>query len=98
MYLPLALLGLGLLLAGVGIGWGMRGIVGSIRRLQERVHQLEQSTQKRLPYKSADEIENAIAALLTVQFDLDVKQDLIGNALAHMQQARNPGKSPPVDS
>ena len=42
-----------------------------------------------MPYKSAEEIENTIAALLVAKFQSDFRAELLDNALAHARQARS---------
>lgn len=56
---------------------------------EKRIGQLELAQAKHLPYRAADEIENSLAALLRLKNEADFRQDLIDNALNHLQQARN---------
>jgi len=77
-------------LAGLIIGGCATGLLATIGRLQDRIRILQEAAQKRLPYRSADEIENAMAALNAIQFDLNFKQDMIDNARTHLAAARNP--------
>jgi hypothetical protein len=63
-----------------------------MRHLRERIVALEAAQAKHLPYRTADEIENATAALNAMQFDLDFKKSLLDNALAHLLQARGGNK------
>lgn len=81
-----------LLLAGMALGAGIAGALFAIRGLQARVRQLEEASQKRLPYRSADEIENSTAALLKAIAETSYRRDLLENALAHLQSARNPDR------
>lgn len=59
---------------------------------EKRISQLEQAQVKHMPYRTADEIENSIAAMLRLKNELDFKVELFDNALSHLQQARNPKK------
>jgi flagellar biosynthesis/type III secretory pathway chaperone len=77
-------------IAGLIAGAGATALLVRIHRLEQRIHQLEQSSAKRLPYKSADEIENGIAALLYTIQDTNLRNDMLQNVLAHLQKARNP--------
>ncbi len=43
---------------------------------------------RHLPYQTAEEIENSLAALWVLKRELDFKTSLIENAIAHMQAAR----------
>ena len=59
-------------------------------RTYRRVARLEQDGPKHLPYKTADEIEDATAAILRIKHEADFNLELIENAMAHLQLARNP--------
>lgn len=59
---------------------------------EKRIGQLEQAQVKHVPYRTADEIENSIAAMLRLKNELDFKVELFDNALSHLRQARNPKK------
>jgi hypothetical protein len=80
-----------LILGAVG-GGSLIYLIMTIRDLQRQIDDLK-ATPKRLPYASADEIENAMAAILTLQYDVDIKREMIENALAHLRSARNPDSS-----
>jgi hypothetical protein len=69
-------------------GIGLAGLYFHIHSLNQRISRLEESQAKHLPYKTAEEIEDGIAALLTLKFHSDVRSDFIDNALAHLQKAR----------
>jgi len=73
-------------MGGVAVGVMLQYILD----LRRRITDLEKASQKRLPYKSADEIENAIAAVLAINYELDVRKNMVDNALRHLHQARNP--------
>lgn len=46
----------------------------------------------RLPYRTAEEIENAIAAIICLKNDAETRLNMIENALSHLQLARGNGK------
>jgi hypothetical protein len=75
------------LLAGYAIG----KTHAEIKCLRERIASLEDAQAKHLPYRTNDEIENSIAALLTLKFQQDLKTEFIDNALGHLQNARSGG-------
>ena len=70
--------------AGIAIGM----TYAEIKHLRVRIAALEASQAKHLPYRTADEIEDATAAILRIKFEADFRQELVDNALAHLQQAR----------
>lgn len=72
------------LLAGIGIGMGLR----EWKHMKDRISALEKAQKAHLPYKAADEIENAIASINRIAFDLDLKQEFVDNALEHLKAAR----------
>jgi hypothetical protein len=95
MALPVAIA----IIVGVIAGWAAKHIyqmgqdmTARLIDAEKRISQLEQAQAKRLPYKTADEIENSIAAILYMQQDADRKAELIDNALNHLQLARGNGK------
>jgi hypothetical protein len=73
------------LVAGIAIGL----TYSEIKHLRERVATLEANQAKHLPYKTADEIEEATAGILKAKFENEFRGELLDNALAHLQQARN---------
>jgi len=80
------------LIAGIFIGalyMAIQNLHQENGNLRDRIAALESAQAKHLPYHTADEIENATAAINAIQFDLDFKKDLLDNALAHLHQARN---------
>ncbi len=84
------------LVCGVLAGWSLAHLrlqlAGSEKRLGElekTIQTLQAAQAKHLPYKTADEIENATAALLKLKFESDFRGELIENALSHLQVARN---------
>lgn len=59
---------------------------------EQRITELEEANARHLPYRTADEIENALAALWKVRNESEVRLDLIDNSIAHMQLARSGNK------
>lgn len=56
---------------------------------ERRIRELAEARQRHLPYKTADEIENALAALWRLQGELELKAEFVENAIAHLRLARN---------
>lgn len=84
------------LLVGLVSGWAISKALAYLRQTENRLSALEQTVQdlqkaqaKHLPYKTADEIEHATAALMKLKFESDFRADIIENALNHLQIARN---------
>ncbi len=83
----------------LSIGFGLLGgaalmsLVMMLLDMHRRLKQLEKSSPKRLPYPTADAIENAMAAIMALQYDVEIKGDMIENAMEHLRRARNPGKN-----
>ena len=73
------------LVAGIFIG----GLWNDLRNLRDRMKRMEENQAKHLPYKTADEIEDAIAALMRLEHELTFKRELLDNAFAHLKLARN---------
>lgn len=48
----------------------------------------KRATAAHLPYVTAEEIEDGLAALWKLRFELDLKEELVDNAIAHLQLAR----------
>ena len=48
----------------------------------------KRATAAHLPYVTAEEIEDGLAALWKLRFEIDLKQELVDNAIAHLQLAR----------
>ena len=87
------------IIVGIVIGWALgdiqhryQGMQQNWQELQKRIDQLEQAQAKHLPHNTADEIENATAALLYVKQANDLRADMLDNCLAHLQKARNGNK------
>jgi hypothetical protein len=70
-------------------GSSMTGIVSHLCYLSRRVKELEQAQAKHLPYRTADEIEDATAAILTLKLHNELRGEFIDNALGHLQNARS---------
>ena len=82
-------------LFGFVAGAGVCGLFIAYLNLKKRIKDLEARIDqgpKRLPYKSADSIENATAAILSVMQEHHWEGERLQNALSHLQQARNPDK------
>ncbi len=63
-----------------------------MRRLDERVRKLEEARQKRINYESLEEIDNAFAALIVVEREIEIKRIALDNLREHLLRARNPGR------
>ena len=74
----------------VGIVLGV--LLMTIVDLRKRIRALEDADRRRLPFRTADEIEDATAAINALMFDLDLKRNMVENALEHLKAARNPKK------
>jgi len=83
-----------IIIVSVIAGGAAVAIYNYIRALTERIKKLEDQLKgpKRLPYASADALEDLIATLNSEAFHLNFRNDLINNALAHAYRARNPEK------
>jgi len=76
-----------------GIVWMLmfvKRLLEQIKAQGERIKALEQGGPKRLPYATADALEDLIATLNSEAFRNEFRMDLINNALAHAYKARNP--------
>jgi hypothetical protein len=71
--------------AGIAVGSAR----AEIKNMRTRITALEAAQAKHLPYRTAEEIEDATAALLTAKYKMDLNQEFLDNALAHLQNARN---------
>jgi hypothetical protein len=69
-------------------GFALGLVYSHIRDLTRRIKALEQAQVKHLPYRTAEEIEDATAAILKLKFEADFRQSLVENALSHLQMAR----------
>lgn len=63
-----------------------------LKQAQARIAELEAMQARHLPYVTAEEIENAEAALLYAKRAARERRDMIENALAHLQKARQGNK------
>lgn len=69
------------------------GIYAEIKTLRQRVKVLEESNVKRLPYKSRDAIEDATAAVVYVEQEVEVLQARLDHMRRLLNVARNPEKN-----
>jgi hypothetical protein len=60
-----------------------------IKCLRDRIASLESAQAKHLPYKTAESIEDAEAAIIKAMREVHFNSELLENALSHMQIARN---------
>ena len=67
---------------------------GKIQALSQRLKQLEEVNRQRLPWKSAEDIEDATAVLLYAAQEADVLKYRIRAALDKVRDARNPDRPP----
>jgi Na+/H+ antiporter NhaA len=81
------------ILAALIAGFAIGRLYAEMQHMRERIVTLEQAQAKHLPYRTADAIEDATAALNSLQFELDFKRDLLDNAISHLKQARE-GRKP----
>ena len=85
-----------MILLGVAVGGCLVGLYLDFRYrlkdMEKRLAKLEADLPKRLPYKTADAIEDAEAALIKFIREVEFNKSILDNALAHLQHARNPGK------
>lgn len=60
------------------------------KNMEKRIEDLEKASDKRhLPYKVAEEIEDATAAILKARREIDFDKEVLDNALGHLHNARN---------
>ncbi|MGA2504232.1 MAG: hypothetical protein ABSG01_09100 [Anaerolineales bacterium] len=76
------------LVAGIYIG----KTYAEFKSMRERIAVLEANEAKHLPYKTADEIEHAEAAIIKAIREVRFDNELLDNALAHLQHARDGNK------
>lgn len=58
-----------------------------VKALEGKVEKMEQASRQRLPYRSFDEIINAMAALDALEHEESFKQSLIQNAKGHLAKS-----------
>ena len=68
-----------------------REFINQISALTTRIEKLEEANRKRMPFKSQDEILDAIAALDLLEYEEDIKANLRKNAKAHLFNALEVG-------
>ena len=61
-----------------------------LHRLDERIRKLEEAGQKRINYRSLEEIENAMTALALHRTDLELQMNIVDNAVVHLSRAHTP--------
>lgn len=78
------------MICGVLAGAGAVALYNRQKNLEKRIADLEEvSNKKHLPYKVAEEIEDAMAGLINYEFDLQITKERIDNVLNHLKKARN---------
>jgi hypothetical protein len=77
------------LICGLAAGAAMMALYKHVLALEERIKDLEEASKKHLPYRTADRIEDATAAILKAAREIDFDKSLLENALSHLQKARN---------
>jgi hypothetical protein len=73
------------LIAGIAIGL----TYAEIKHLRGRIAALESAQAKHLPYRTAEEIEDGIGALIPILYEEELTHERIQNALIHFQRARS---------
>ncbi len=63
-----------------------------MKALEARIARLEEARQKRINYESLEEIDNAFAALIVVEREIEIKKNALDNLREHLLRARNPGR------
>ncbi len=86
-------------LAASAAGMAISYLVQDQRALKERLTQAERQIEamlaaqaRHLPYSTAEEIENSLAALWRVRGEIEFRAELLDNAISHMQKARGGNK------
>lgn len=69
----------------------LRHTTQTLKALVERVEKLEGANKQRLPYRSQEEILDAMAALDALQHELNFKNNLVDNAKAHLTKSMQVG-------
>lgn len=64
-----------------------------IEALKAEIQKLRDANRKNLPYNTAEEIENLLAAVVLLKTDLEVKNHLVENIEAHAILARENKRS-----
>ena len=78
------------IITGVLAGAASVAMYNRQKNLEKRIADLEDlSNKKHLPYKVAEEIEDAMAGLIHYEFDLQITKERIDNVLNHLKKARN---------
>lgn len=62
----------------------------SVFELDERVKKMEEAGQKRINYRSLEEIEHAMSEMMMLRMDKQTEIDRIDNIMGHMSKAHTP--------
>jgi len=76
------------LIVTLAIGIAIGRLWAEFRHMRERIAALEAAQAKHLPYRTAEEIEDGIGALLPLLYEDEIRHERIQNALVHFQRAR----------
>jgi hypothetical protein len=80
---------LGLLAICFVAGAAVMALWNSHQRLTKRISDLEKANHHRLPFRTAEEIEDATAAILKAMREIEFDKSMLENALGHLKNARN---------
>jgi hypothetical protein len=77
-------------IVGALAGAAAVGMYNRQKNLEKRIADLEEtSNKKHLPYKVAEEIEDAMAAIIHWQYERKMDNEWLENAMNHLKNARN---------
>lgn len=76
------------IIVALAAGFGVGKIYSEYQHMRERIVALEAAQAKHLPYRTAESIEDAEAAIVKAMCEVRFNNELLENALAHMQIAR----------
>lgn len=68
----------------------MHSIEVEQKTLNARVHKLEEANPKRINLTSLEEMEHAMAELLVLRMDAELKVERIDNVMGHLTKAHTP--------
>lgn len=77
------------IIAALAAGFAIGKEYAEIRHMRERITALEAAQARHLPYRTAESIEDAEAAIIKAMHEVRFNNELLENALAHMQIARD---------
>jgi hypothetical protein len=80
---------IGILLAMLA-GFAIAKLHSWLMRIQARLNELEKAQSRRLPYKSADAIEDATASLMYLEQQKEIFDLWLAKAHEYLKKARNP--------